>query len=126
MTTFPALTPTSRRVTQGQYAVKRFISIAGTGTTRAYGSQPFNASLDLEFANIPDVDALAIVNCYEAARGSTQAINLPTQLWSGMNKALVNQLQRDYAWRFAEQPQLTSGAPGISSIVVKLEGQRDG
>lgn len=126
MTTFPALTPSSRRVTQGQYAVKRFTSISGTGTTRAYGSQPFNAFLDLEFANIPDTDALAIVNCYEAARGSTQALNLPPQLWSGMDNTLVSRLQRDYSWRFAEQPQLTSGVPGISSMVVKLEGQRDG
>ncbi len=126
MPAFPSLRPTGRSVTQGQYAVKRFTSIAGTGTTRVYGSQPFNASISLQFNNISDNDALAIVNTYEDARGSKEALTLPTVLWEGMTDALRVKLQRDYAWRFAEQPQLTSGPPGISSIAVKLEGQRDG
>ena len=126
MTTFPALTPTSRRVTQGQYAVKRFTTISGTGTTRAYSSQPFNSTLELSFDNVPDSSALAIMKCYESARGNYAALTLPSALWNGLDPALQLVLQRDYTWRFAEQPQLTSGVPGISSIAVKLEGQRDG
>jgi hypothetical protein len=125
MTNFPVLRPTSRRITQGQYAVKRFTSIAGTGVTRAYGSQPFNSRLDLEFNNISDIDALAIVNTYEEARGNYGALNLPSSLWDGMENELQVQLLRDYTWRFAEQPNLTSGTPGVSNISVKLEGQRD-
>jgi len=125
-TSFPAIQPTGRRVVQGQYAVKRFVSISGTGTTRAYGSQPFNASLELEFGNIADSAALQIVNAYEAAKGSKDQLTLPIELWSGMDNDLRLKLQRDYVWRFADQPQLTSVRPGLSSITVKLEGQRDG
>jgi hypothetical protein len=125
-TSFPAIQPTSRRVVQGQYAVKRFVSISGTGTTRAYGSQPFNALLELEFDNITDSAALQIVNAYEAARGNKGQLTLPIELWSGMDGDLRLKLERDYVWRFADQPQLTSVRPGLSSITVKLEGQRDG
>jgi hypothetical protein len=125
-TSFPAIKPTGRRVVQGQYAVKRFVSIAGTGTTRAYGSQPFNATIDLEFGNIADAIALQIVNAYEAANGSKNQLTLPDELWDGMDTFLRSKLQRDYVWRFAEQPQLTSVRPGLSSMTVKLEGQRDG
>jgi hypothetical protein len=102
------------------------VSIAGTGTTRAYGSQPFNATIDLEFGNIADAIALQIVNAYEAANGSKNQLTLPDELWDGMDTFLRSKLQRDYVWRFAEQPQLTSVRPGLSSMTVKLEGQRDG
>lgn len=125
-TAFPPIAPTSRRVTQGQYAVKRFTSIAGTGTTRAYGSQPFNAALELEYSNIADTAALEIVSAYEAANGGKGALSLPLELWSGMDGALQLKMQRDYVWRFADQPQLTSVRPGLSSMTVRLEGQRDG
>lgn len=126
MTNFPALAPTSRSVTQGQYAVKRFTSIAGTGTTRAYGSQPFGSTLELNFENVTDVLALSIADCYESARGSYDSLFLPLTVWKGMDDLLRERLQRDYTWRFSEQPRITSVRPGISSVTVRLEGMRDG
>lgn len=126
MTTFPSLTPTSRRITQGQYAVKRFTSISGTGVTRAYGSKPFNSSLDLEFSNIPDSHALLVVNAYDSARGSKDPVELPSEVWAGMEESLWTKLKSDYIWRFADQPVITSVTPGTSSISVRLDGQRDG
>lgn len=126
MASFPPLTPTNRSVTQGQYAVKRFNSIAGTGTSRIYGSQPFNSELSLQFDNITDDQALLIANAYESARGSKGILVLPPTVWAGMADTLKVRLERDYAWRFAEAPGITSSAPGLSSITVKLEGQRDG
>jgi hypothetical protein len=122
---FPTISPTSRRVTQGQYAVKRFNSIAGTGTSRVYSSQPFGSLMDLSFDNVPDSTAMAICDCYEQTRGSYSGLTLPSSLWSGFLPELAVMLKRDYTWRFAEQPQVVSGAPGVSSVSVKLEGQRD-
>jgi hypothetical protein len=124
-TTFPAITPTSRNVTQGQYPVKRFSSIAGTGTSRIYGSQPFGSSMDLNFANVPDSTALAICECYERARGSYGEVVLPPAIWNGCDPSLASVLERDYIWRFSDQPTVASGVPGTSSVSVKLEGQRD-
>ena len=126
MINFPALKPTSRSVTQGQFAVKRFTSVSGAGRTRIYGSQPFNSLLEMSFDNIADNLALLIVNCYENARGSYDQLSIPNSVWNGMEEGLRIRLQRDYVWRFSEQPQLSSTAPGKTSVTVKLEGQRDG
>lgn len=126
MTDFPALTPTSRSVRQGKYAVKRFTSIAGTGTTRAYGSQPYESTMEMEFSNIPDSSAILIVDCYESSRGSFGHLSLPQAVWKGMDEILRDRLQRDYVWRFSEQPSITSAYPGRSSVSVRLEGMRDG
>ena len=126
MINFPSLTPTSRRITQGQYAVKRYTSISGTGVTRVYGSKPLNSSLDLEFSNIPDSHVLILVNAYDSARGSKDSINLPNEVWAGMEESLWTKLKSDYIWRFADQPVITSVTPGTSSISVRLDGQRDG
>lgn len=123
---FPALTPSSRQITLGQYAVQRFVSIAGTGTSRIYGSQPFNSSLELEFANITDAEVVLIVQAYEAARGSYEVLSLPLTIWEGVESEMQVLLQRDYVWRFAEQPSINSVAPNTSSISVRLDGQRDG
>lgn len=125
-TSFPAARPTSRRITQGQYAVKRFTTIAGTGASRIYGSQPFNAVLELEFSNISDNEAHDIVTAYEEARGSFGVLALPDTIWDGMDLSLRVKLEGSYVWRFADQPQITSVRPGLSSMTVRLEGQRDG
>ena len=125
-TAFPALTPSARQVTQGQYAVKRFTSIAGTGMSRAYGSQPFNAELDLKFDNVSDLDALKIYEEYNNARGTFDDLSLPEEIWGGMEPDLKTLLLGSYLWRFSQQPVIASVRPGVSSITVKLSGQRDG
>ena len=125
-TAFPALVPTSRRVTQGQYATKRFTSIAGTGTTRAYGSQPFNAALDLQFDNLSDPEAVLIAAAYDNARGEKDVLDLPAEVWQGMDADLKNRIVGSLLWRFAGQPSINSVRPGVSSISVRLSGQRDG
>lgn len=113
-------------MTQGQYATKRFTSIAGTGTTRAYGSQPFNAELDLEFDNLSDSDALLIAQAYDDARGEKDDIDLPDEVWQGMTFELKTRLAGTFLWRFVGQPTISSVRPGVSSISVRLSGQRDG
>lgn len=123
---FPALKPSSRQVTQGQFATKRFNSIAGTGTTRIYGSKPFNSTIELEYQNRNDVDVLDFITSYEEARGSFDSLALPDELWDGMDVAMRTQLEGTYIWRYASPPSVTSVAPGLSSIQITLEGQRDG
>lgn len=125
-TAFPQITPTEMSHTLGQYPVKRFTTIAGTGTSRIYGNQPFNAGISVQFSNIRNDVALSIVDAYEQARGAFSALSLPTEFWKATSDGLRERFQRDYSWRFAEQPQFTPGPPGLSSVTVRLEGQRDG
>ena len=100
--------------------------MAGTGTSRIYGSQPFDSKMDLEFSNRLDRDVLKIVEAHESSRGAYDVLELPDEIWSGMEDALRVRLQRDYSWRFDGEPQVTSGSPGVSSVSVSLGGKRDG
>lgn len=125
-TQFPAKKPSTRNVTAGQYAVKRFISIAGTGSTRVYGSQPFNSKLQLAYNNISDEETIEFVVAHENARGSFDSLDLPPETWDGLDLMLRERLERDYVWRFASPPSIQSIAPGRSSVSIELEGQRDG
>lgn len=126
MIDFPAIIPTSRSIQQGKYPVKRFTSISGTGVSRIYGSQPFESVIELKFDNIQDSFAFLITDCYDKSRGNYDKLSLPDALWNGMDQALKNKLQRDYVWRFSDQPSITSVYPGRSSVSVRLEGMRDG
>lgn len=125
-TPFPAIAPTGRSYKLGSYPVKRFTSIAGTGVSRLYGSQPTSATLDLEYSNKGDAVASAITTAYETAQGSFGALTLPPEIWAGMDSVLQEQLQRDYTWRFSERPTIASVKAGVCTIQVNLEGQRDG
>lgn len=127
-TAFPNIKPSSRDIQPGQFPVKRFTTIAGTGFTRLYGSQPFNASIDLAFQNIGDAAVQSILDAFEAAYGATDDLALPELLWDGVSDRLRERLERDYLWRFAQQapPQVRSVRRGISTVSVRLEGHRDG
>ena len=126
-TPFPSIKPSSRDIQLGQYPVKRFTSIAGTGVTRLYGSQPFNPPVELVFQNINDEAVRALVTAYEEAYGATDDLALPDETWDGVSQPLRERLERDYIWRFAEDspPQIRSVQPGVSTLSLRLVGHRD-
>lgn len=126
-TVFPNLKPGTREIQLGQYPVKRFTTMAGTGVTRRYGSQPFNASLSVSFPNVSDQVTQTIVEAYESASGPYDYVVLPDLIWDGISTTLRQKLERDYVWRFTVDtpPQIQSIKRGVSSVTVRFEGQRD-
>lgn len=126
-TTFPNLKPGSREIRLGQYPVKRFTTMAGTGVTKRYGSQPFNAFLSVTFSNVSDQVTQSIVEAYENASGPYDNILLPDLIWDGTSVNLRQKLERDYVWRFLADtpPQIQSIKKGVSTITVNFEGHRD-
>lgn len=123
---FPEICPSGRSIELGGYPVRRFTSMAGTGVSRIYGSQPTNSRLQLTFQNISDAKAALITKSYENASGPYKGLDLPTLLWKGMSIELRTRLERDYTWRFSGPPQITSVKPGYSTVTVNLDGLRDG
>lgn len=124
MTNFPAIAPTRRRYTAPLFPTKRFESISGAGTTRLYGSKSFGAQLQLEF-NQDDEGTQQFLDCYEAARGDFNTLNLPDQIFDGMSQGLRASIPQQLSWRFASTPQVDSLFPNRSRIRVTLEGTLD-
>jgi hypothetical protein len=118
-TQFPNLCPVRRDYAPGQYATQRFNAINGAGTTRLYGSKPFDANLNLEFS-VTDDELQLILNCWDEAHGEYDTLSLPAQVFAGMDNEIQGQLSASLNWRWAERPTVSSQRPGFSRVQVKL------
>jgi len=129
-TTFPSIEPTGRSFTAPTWATTTQTSQSGVITRRLWGSRPSRATLNLQFNNIDDTDTSAILNAYNSAKGSTDSLTLPSQLFVGADATLTTWLDGSAAgagllWAFAEgsPPQVESVAPGRSNVSVSLTAE---
>ena len=123
MIDFPAVSPTRRSFTPGEYPIKRFDSISGAGVTRIYGSKAFNATLDLEFL-LDDTGTAAVLQSWHDSMGGAKVLTLPTELFEGMNGP-EGQIPNYLNWRWAQVPSVQSVLPGRSRIQALLVATLD-
>jgi hypothetical protein len=129
-TTFPSIEPTGRSFTAPSWATTTQASQSGVITRRLWGSRPSRATLSLQFNNIDDTDTSAILNAYNTAKGSTDSLTLPSQLFVGADATLQTWLDSSATgagllWCFSEgsPPQVESVAPGRSNVSVNLTAE---
>ena len=118
-TRFPDLCPNRRDFAPGEFATQRFKAINGAGTTRLYGSQPFDSKLNLEFT-VNDDGLQDILNCWQQANGAFDDLSLPAQVWAGTADPIQGQIGDSLNWRWAERPSVSSLSPGRSRVQVQL------
>jgi len=123
MINFPAVSPTRRSFTPGEYPTKRFDSISGAGTTRLYGSKASNATLDLEFL-LDDTNTEAVLQSWHDSLGGAKVLTLPATLFEGMNGP-EGQIPNYLNWRWAQVPSVQSVFPGRSRIQASLVATLD-
>ena len=123
MIDFPAVSPTRRSFTPGEYPIKRFDSISGAGVTRLYGSKAFNATLDLEFL-LDDTGTAAVLQSWHDSMGGAKVLTLPTELFEGMNGP-EGQIPNYLNWRWSQVPSVQSVLPGRSRIRASLVATLD-
>ena len=123
MIDFPAVSPTRRSFTPGEYPIKRFDSISGAGVTRLYGSKAFNATLNLEFL-LDDTGTAAVLQSWHDSMGGAKVLTLPTELFEGMNGP-EGQIPNYLNWRWAQVPSVQSIVPGRSRIQASLVATLD-
>lgn len=122
MANFPAVKPTKRNFSLPTYPVKRYTAINGAGTTRLYGSKPFDAELNLEFIADDEI-LLLLINCWNAAYGSWDTLTLPEEVFSGMSPTLYGSITSDLShlnWRWVERPVVKTIRDSLSRVSVKL------
>jgi hypothetical protein len=126
-TPFPPLVPTARRVKLGEYPTKVYRSMSGATAKRSFGNRAFSYQLTLEFKNILDATAAAIVTHYINTNAGFARFTLSTQLFDGMDSALSSQLSAPTGilWEYASPPDVESVTKGISTVRVELVGEID-
>lgn len=129
-TTFPTVEPTSRSFVSPTWPTKTQASQSGVITRRLWGSRPSRATLNLQFNNISDANASAILNAYNTAKGSVDSLTLPDILFNGADSTLTTWLDASATgagllWCFTEgsAPKVESVAPGRSNVTVSLTAE---
>jgi len=117
--TFPALSPSRRRFTPGNYPTKVFNAMNGASTTRLYGSRAFDAALELEFV-LGDSEATALAQSWHDSKGGFYTFTLPPSVFEGVSEDLEEQVPSYLNWRWAEMPTIESLFPGRSRVQVRL------
>lgn len=120
---FPALRPTNRDFSPGDYPVKSYNAQSGAEVRILYGDTRSSMTLALGYDNIADAQAEQFLTHYDESKGTfgTFTINSATKAgWSGNANAIdTGSINR---FRYADPPQVTAVRPGRSSVRVNLIG----
>ncbi len=129
-TPFPGIQPTSRSFVAPAWQTTTETSQSGVITRRLWGSRPSRATLNLQFNNINDTNASAILSAYNSAKGSVDSLTLPDIIFNGADSSLKLWLDSSATgagllWCFTEgsPPQVESIAPGLSNVSVSLTAE---
>lgn len=103
----------------GDYPVKTFKAQSGKESRILYGSQRSGGELQLTFENITNADANSFITHYDETQGTYATFTLPANIYVGSSQAYFN-AGTGTAWRYAEQPTVTSVYTDRSSVTVRL------
>ena len=121
---FPALAPSNRSFSPGDFPQKKVRSQSGVETRILYGTKRTGMSLKLSYKNISDADAELFLDHYHDMKGTytTFGINPDTKGgWEG-NRDAIGAVTSGNKWRYSGPPQVTQVRPGISNVQVNLVG----
>lgn len=122
---FPGLIPTSRSYTPGRVPETVFTAQNGSTTFVQFGGAFVNAELDMEFRNIRDVDAAAILAHYASVIADDWVTFSASHGLGGMTEALLAQVQDGRTllrYRYDGPPKVTSVYPGVSTVQCSFIG----
>ena len=129
---FPAISPSSRSFTAGEYPQTVFEAQNGAKSIIRYGNKAVNAKLSLGFTNISDDKVNDIIDNYIAVNSDwdyviftvdrglqgIEATDLQNQVTSGASSGVK--------WRYDGPPKVTSVQPGINNVSCKFVACLDG
>ncbi len=123
---FPALAPSNRSFSPGDFPQKKVRSQSGVETRILYGTKRTGMSLKLSYKNISDADAELFLDHYHDMKGTYTTFGVGSQTgaklgWAGNADALgAETWGNDY--RYAGPPQVTQVKKGVSNVQVNLIG----
>ena len=148
---FPAIKPSSRSFSPGEFPQTTFEAQNGAKSFIRYGNKRVNATLDLSFTNITDVKAAEIVkkyidvasdptkylwfNRFNGTAGLDSSSGVAHQLndyIKGYDDEKYSSLANEdpssggLRWRFSGPPKLQSSIPGYSNVTCSFVACLDG
>jgi len=119
VTTFPALVPSSRTFTPGEYPATAFAGYTGA-QSRVRHSNVFQASqLRLTFKAITETQMLSIWSHYSNRQGEFLSFALPAEIITGTT--ITDYVPTSYLWRYAGPGSVEDLPCGGHDVQLTLE-----
>tara|TARA_A100001201_G_scaffold31041_1_gene33572 strand:+ start:5090 stop:5590 length:501 start_codon:yes stop_codon:yes gene_type:complete len=117
--TFPALTPSARTFTAGNYPQTTQTALSGVTSGFRRGNRRINQTVSLSFIDLTETQLNLIKNHYIDRQGTFDYFFLSGEVWSGYGTPPIALLDA-YAWRYASAPTISDGIIGRWSVDVEL------
>jgi hypothetical protein len=119
MATFPALVPSSRTFTPGEYPHTPFATYSGFQNRVRHGNVMLASQLRLSFAAVTEANMLSILAHYQGQLGTYDSFDLPSGIWSGVTPG--DYQLTSYLWRYIEPPTVEDVYCNRFNIELALE-----
>jgi hypothetical protein len=118
MATFPAIEPSTRALTFGDYPQLTYEGVSGGNVRFLQGSKRISQILSLGYEYLSEAEARLILDHYSGQEGTLLAFDLPLAVWAGYSTPPINSI--DYEWRYAGPFQVDIPTPLRYSMTIEL------
>lgn len=119
MATFPALIPSGRTFTPGEYPNTSFTAWSGSEGRVRHSNVMLGSALRLTFKAINETQMLSILSHYQGQRGGFESFILPNDVWSGVATTSEFNLTA-YRWCYTESPTVIDLPCGNHDVELSL------
>jgi hypothetical protein len=117
--TFPALVPSMRTFTPGEYGHTPWRTMGGRQSQSRHSNAITNQRVRFTFLGLSQAQRDLIKAHWINRRGRALLFSLPSQVWSGTTDPTVF-TPPGYAWRYASRPTILDVPCGLHDVTVEL------
>lgn len=119
MATFPALTPSTRSLSYGDYPQGAYEAVSGANVRFKYGTDRVIQRLMLGYQYLTEAQMQLLLDHYETQQGTLISFALSAEVWSGYTTIPVPAV--DYEWRYASPIGVEIASPLRYNTTIELE-----
>lgn len=118
--TFPALIPSSRIFTPGDYANTTFAGWSGQENRTRHSNVMLASALKISFLHITEAQLELIIDHYNSTLGTYLAFDVPSVVWAGVSNHTDYTLA-GYSWRYTGPPSIQDLSCSIYNVELELQ-----
>ena len=120
MTTFPAISPSTRTYVPGNVPLDLRQGLSGAATGFKRGARRISQTLSLSFLNITESDMILIKDHYIARKGTFEVFYIPSNIWGDYTASPVG---IEFIWRYSAPPEIEDTSFDRFNVTVELIAQ---
>jgi len=119
MATFPALTPSTRSLSYGDYPQGTYEAVSGANVRFKYGSDRVVQRLQLGYQYLTEAQMKLLLDHYETQQSTLIPFALSAEVWAGYATVPVSAAY--YEWRYAKSIGVEIASPLRYNTTIELE-----